>query len=216
MKDRFGQVAAAYRSLREVDARALAYLVSAALAGILVGVGIGSWVGIWAMPVFALIFALLAVLVTLNIRLQRAQYRVLDGQPGASAAILQAMRGQWFVNPFVSLNTKQDMVHRVVGRCGIVLVGEGANQRVKGLLAKEESRLRRAVGDIPIRTVICGDGPGEIPLRKLQGALAKFPKKLRNTDVPRLERKLKPFDKALPIPKGIDPMGTNRRRPKPR
>lgn len=216
MKDRFGQLATAYRSLREVDSRALGYLILAALAGVLVGVGIGTWVGIWAMPVFGLIFAVLAVLITLNVRLQRAQYRVLDGQPGASAAILQSMRGQWFVSPFVSLNTKQDMVHRVVGRCGIVLVGEGAHQRVKGLLAKEESRLRRAVGDTPIRTVICGDGPGEIPLRKLQSALTKFPKKLKNTDVPRLDRKLKPFDKALPIPKGIDPMVVNRRRPKPR
>lgn len=216
MKDRFGQLATAYRSLREVDSRALAYLILAALAGVLVGVGVGTLVGIWAMPVFGLIFALLAVLITLNVRLQRAQYRVLDGQPGASAAILESMRGQWFVSRFVSLNTKQDMVHRVVGRCGIVLVGEGAHQRVKGLLAKEESRLRRAVGDTPIRTVICGDGAGEIPLRKLQSTLTKFPKKLKNTDVPRLDRKLKPFDKALPIPKGIDPMVVNRRRPKPR
>lgn len=216
MKQRFQQVAAAYRSLREVDARALGYLIFAALTGVLIGVGIGSWVGVWAMPVFALIFAILAVLVTLNIRLQRAQYRVLDGQPGASAAILQSMRGQWFVNPFVSLNAKQDMVHRVVGRCGIVLVGEGANQRVKGMLVKEESRLKRAVSDVPIHTFICGDGPGEVPLRKLQSKLTKLPKKLKNTEVPRLERKLKPFDKALPIPKGIDPMVVNRRRPKPR
>lgn len=216
MKQRFQQLVTAYRSLRDVDSRALAYLIFAALLGVLIGVGIGSWVGIWAMPVFALIFALLGVLITLNVRLQKAQYRVLDGQPGASAAVLQSMRGQWFVTPFVSLNTKQDMVHRVVGRCGIVLVGEGANQRVQGMLAKEESRLRRAVGDVPVHTLICGDGPGEVSLKKLQNKLQKFPKKLKNTQVPRLERKLKPFDKTLPIPKGIDPMAVNRKRPKPR
>lgn len=216
MKQRFRQFVTAYQSLRDVDPRALAYLIVAALFGVLIGVAIGSWVGIWAMPVFALIFALLAVLITLNVRLQRAQYRVLDGQPGASAAVLQSMRGQWFVTPFVSLNTKQDMVHRLVGRCGVVLIGEGANQRVQGMLAKEESRLRRAVSDVPIHTMICGDGPGEVPLKKLQNAVQKLPKKLKSTEVPRLERKLKPFDKALPIPKGIDPMTVNRRRPKPR
>jgi hypothetical protein len=216
VKERFRQFMAAYRSLREVDSRSLGYLIFAAMVGILVGVGIGSWVGVWAMPVFALIFALLAVLVTLNVRLQKAQYRVLHGQPGASAAVLQSMRGQWFVNPFVALNAKQDMVHRIVGRCGIVLVGEGAHQRVQGMLAKEESRLRRALADVPVHTFICGDGPGEVPLKKLQSKLTKLPKKLKNTEVPRLERKLKPFDKTLPIPKGIDPMVVNRRRPKPR
>lgn len=216
MKDRFRQVAEAYRSLREVDSRALGYLIAAGMLGVLVGVGLASVVSVWAMPVFALIFAVFAMLITLNVRSQKAQYRVLDGQPGASAAVLQSMRGQWFVNPFVSLNAKQDMVHRVVGRCGIVLVGEGAHQRVKGMLVKEESRLRRAVAEVPIHTLICGDDAGEVPLKKLHAYVTKLPKKLKSTEVPRLERKLKPFDKALPIPKGIDPMVVGRRRPKPR
>jgi hypothetical protein len=48
----------------------------------------------------------------------------------------------------VAVNAKQDMVHRVVGRCGIVLVGEGAPQRVKGLLAKERKRMQRVVGEV--------------------------------------------------------------------
>jgi hypothetical protein len=35
--------------------------------------------------------------------------------------------------------------------------------------------------------------------------------------VPKLERKLKPLDRGMPIPKGIDPMAAaNRKRPKPR
>jgi type IV pilus assembly protein PilC len=41
-------------------------------------------------------------------------------------------------------------------------------------------------------------------------------RKLKRTEVPKLERKLKPLDKALPIPGGIDPNLANRPRPKPR
>ncbi len=217
MKEKFRQFGEAFRQLRSVDDRIVVYLTAAGLLGLLVGAGLGSLITIWAMPVFALLFAWIAVMTVFNRRLQKAQYRAIEGHVGAAAAVLESMRGQWFVSPGVVVNAKQDMVHRVLGRCGIVLVGEGAPQRVRGLLAKERKRLDRLVGEVPVTTLVVGDGDDEVPLKKLQSKLTKLPRKLKKTEVPKLERKLKPLDRTPPVPKGIDPFAAaNRKRPKPR
>ncbi|MEX2324742.1 MAG: DUF4191 domain-containing protein [Nitriliruptoraceae bacterium] len=217
MKERFRQIRLAWQQLREVDTRALPYVLLAAAVGVLVGVGLGFLIGIWAMPLFGIMFPLLAAMTVFNRRLQKAQFAAIEGHTGAAAAVLNIMRGQWFVSPAVAVNAKQDMVHRVVGRCGVVLVGEGADTRVKGLLVKQRKRLDRVIGDIPVHTIVVGDRDGQVPLKKLQMTLSKLPRKLKKSDVPKLERKLKPLDAAPPIPKGIDPMAVaGRKRPKPR
>jgi hypothetical protein len=217
MRERIANIVSAWKQLRQIDNKALPLVFGAAMVGLLLGVGLGFLVAIWAMPVFGILFMLLGALIMFNNRAQKAQYGAIEGQPGAAAAVLQSMRGQWFVTPAVSVNTKQDMVHRLVGRCGIVLVGEGVPQRVKGLLAKERKRLSRAVTDVSITTLVVGDGEGQVTLPKLQVTINKLPRELKKGEVPKLERKLKPLDKALPIPKGIDPMAAaNRKRPKPR
>jgi hypothetical protein len=134
--------------------------------------------------------------------------------------VLDQMRGAWFVTPAVAINGKQDLVHRVVGRPGVILVGEGAPQRVRGLLAQERKRLSRAVGDAPIHTIVVGspdvDGDDVVPLMKLQSRITKLPAKVGRKDVAKLERRLKPLTRSLPIPGGIDPTAVRRGRPKPR
>ncbi len=220
MRERVRQIRQAWTQVREVDPRVVPWTLLGATLGLLLGVGLGAvspFLTFVFMPVFGLMFALLGWLVVFNRRASKAQYTAIEGQPGAAAAVLQSMRGQWFVNPAVAVNAKQDMVHRVVGRCGIVLVGEGAGQRVKGLLAKERKRMSRSAGDAPITTIVVGDRDDQVPLRKLQVTLTKLPRALKKGEVPKLERRLKPLDKDLPIPKGVDPMAAaNRRRPKPR
>jgi hypothetical protein len=216
VKERLRQIRQAWSMLRDADPRAAPYVFTGALLGLLLGVGIGFWIAIWAMPLFGLLFALLGALVVFNRRIQKAQYEAIEGHPGAAAAILNQMRGQWFVTPAVAVNAKQDLVHRVVGRCGVVLVGEGSPQRVKGLLAKERKRLSRVVGDVSVHTVVVGDGEGQVPLKKLQLNVTKRKRELGRKQVPKLDRKLKPLDRDLPLPKGIDPVAASRKRPKPR
>jgi len=58
-----------------------------------------------------------------------------------------------------------DVVHRAVGRAGVVLVGEGSPNRLPGLLAAEKKRVARVAFDVPIQDYQVGDGPGQIPLR---------------------------------------------------
>jgi hypothetical protein len=220
VRERLEQFRQAWTQVRQLDPKMVPWVLLGGAIGLLVGVGLGAVSPVLTfvfMPVFGLLFALLGALAVFNRRASKAQYAAIEGQPGAAAAVLQSLRGQWFVTPAVAVNAKQDMVHRVVGRCGIVLVGEGAPQRVKGLLAKERKRMQRAVGEVTVTTLVVGDRENETPLRKLQVTLTKLPRELKKGEVPKLERKLKPLDRDLPIPKGIDPMSAaNRRRPKPR
>ena len=217
MKERMRQIRAAFTQLRQSDRKAVPLILLGATAGILLGVGLGMLIGIWAMPVFGIMFGVLGALIVFNRRVQKAQYAAIEGQPGAAAAVLNTIRGQYFVTPAVAVNAKQDMVHRVIGRCGVVLVGEGSGQRVKGLLAKERKRLKRVTGDVTITTLVVGDRDGEVPIKKLQSTVTKLPRVLKKNDVPKLERRLKPLDPGAPVPKGIDPMAVaGRKRPKPR
>jgi hypothetical protein len=215
---RLRNIAEVWRQLRRLDPRAGGYVILAALLGLVAGAGVAllllpAW---WAAIPLALMSSLLAALITFNLRARGAMYSAIEGQPGAAAAVLEQMRGGWFVTPAVAINGKQDMVHRVVGRPGVVLVGEGAAQRVKGLIAQERKRLSHAVGDVPITSFIVGNDEGLVPLTKLQARVTKLPRKVKRNDIARLERKLKPLTRSLPIPGGIDPTAVRRGRPKPR
>ena len=216
MKERFRQFAMAWSQLKQIDPKAVLWVGLGALLGVLLGVGLAFLLGLWWGIPFGLLFAGLFALIAFNRRMQKAQFAAIDGQIGAAAAVLNTMRGQWFVTPAVAFNKQQDLVHRAVGRCGVVLVGEGSRQRVKGLLAKERKRLGRIVGDVPIHSVLVGEGDDEVELRKLQGHLTKLPRELKKTEVPKVEKKLKPLDKGPAIPPGVDPNLANRPRPKPR
>jgi hypothetical protein len=210
------QLRLAWGQLTEIDPKAAPLVFAGVIAGLLVGVGLGFVIHPIAMGVFGLLFAFMGGMFVFNRRLQKAQYAAIEGHPGAAAAVLDSMRGQWFVNPAVSVNAKQDMVHRVVGRPGIILVGEGSPQRTKALLGKERKRLGRVAGEVPIHAVLVGEGDKQVPLQKLQMHLSKLPRELKKTEVPKLERKLKPLDRAAPLPGGIDPGMARKPRPKPR
>jgi hypothetical protein len=214
--ERLRNLAAVWGQLRSLDPKASGWIILAGAGGLVAGGGLGLLVSLWAVVPMALLTGLLAALIVFNLRARRAMYRAIEGQLGAAAAVLEQMRGPWFVTPAVAVNGKQDLVHRVVGRPGVVLVGEGSAQRVKGLLAQERKRLSRAVGDAPIHTLIVGDGEGLVPLMKLQARMTKLPAKLNRKQVAPLERRLKPLTRTLPIPGGIDPTAVRRGRPKPR
>jgi len=214
--DRLRNLAQVWRQLRTLDPKAAGWIIMAAAGGLAAGGGIGFLLSFWAIIPMALLTGLLSALIVFNLRARKAMYTAIEGQLGAAAAVLEQMRGAWFVTPAVAINGKQDLVHRVVGRPGVILVGEGAPQRVKGLLAQERKRLSRAVGDVPIHTLVVGQGEDLVPLAKLQARVTKLPAKVRRKEVAKLERRLRPLTRTLPIPGGIDPTAVRRGRPKPR
>jgi hypothetical protein len=211
VRERFKAMADSYRLTREVDPRLDLWMaLSVALplvAGIVLGLVIGGIV-LWAIT--GLLLGLTFALFVFGRRLQTAQIAQIEGMPGAAAAILNQLRGQWFVTPAVGANKQQEMVHRVVGRPGIVLVTEGGtSQRVKGLLSRERKKLSRVAGDAPVHIVMVGDGEGDtVELGKLQSTMLKLPNDLKKTEVPKLARRLAPLDKGnIPMPKGYIPRG---------
>ncbi|HWH28572.1 MAG TPA: DUF4191 family protein, partial [Mycobacteriales bacterium] len=127
-------------------------------------------------------------------------------------AILNSMRGDWRVTPAVGINREQELVHRVVGRPGIVLVAEpgpsGVHRGTKNLIGNEKRRLTRVVGDTPVYEVLVGDADGQVPLRGLEKHFAKLPKNLKGKRVNELDAMLKALpSNPLPIPKGPLPKG---------
>ena len=136
---------------------------------------------------------------------QSAQYSTIAGQPGAAAAILQSMRGNWTVTPAIAANQNMDVVHRTVGRPGVVLVGEGSPTRLPSLLAAEKKRVSRVALDVPIYDLQVGDEEGQIPIRKLQRHIMKLPRNLKGPAVADLNYRLKALPQSLQMPKGPMP-----------
>jgi hypothetical protein len=143
---------------------------------------------------------------------QSAQYATIAGQPGAAAAVLQSMRGNWTVTPAISANRSMDVVHRAVGRPGVILVGEGSPTRLPTMLAAEKKRIARVAYDVPIYDIQVGAESGQMPISKLQRHLMKLPRNLKGTAVADLNYRLKALPQSLQMPKG--PMPRSGRMPK--
>ncbi len=148
-------------------------------------------------------------------RAERAVYGQIEGQPGAAAASLNMLRRGWTVTPAVAFTKQQDLVHRVVGRSGVVLVGEGNHNRVRGLLNQEKRKVARVAPDVSVHEIFAGNGEGEVPLRKLPRAVTKLPKSITPGQVNELNHRLKALGAqqgAMPIPKGPMPRSAKQAR----
>ena len=80
----------------------------------------------------------------LNLRANKAMMTEAEGQPGAAASIVENMRGDWRVTPAIASTTQFDMVHLVIGRPGVILLGEGNPGRVRGLSARRSAAWPRS------------------------------------------------------------------------
>ena len=176
------------------------------LATLIIGIAIGIALG---HPFyFAFIFLPLSFLTTLLFFTRQAgtaAYSSIEGQMGAGASVLMAIRKGWTTTPAVAVARNQDMVHRSVGRAGIVLTGEGS-QGVNQMLAEERKKTERFAPGVPITLVVVGEEKGQVPLRKLQKRLQKMPKKLTAHQMREVRARLKAVGGlSMPIPKGPMP-----------
>ena len=200
--------------IRKSDPRALPIVALAGIGVIAVFVIVGLVTGlVGLLTPLGVAFGLMVSMIIFGRYAQSAKYKAVEGQPGAAAAIMQSMRGNWTVTPAVSANRSMDVVHRAVGRPGVVLVGEGSPNRLASLLAAEKKRVSRVAFDVPIYDLQVGDEEGQIPIRKLQRKLMKLPRNLKGPAVADLNFRLKALPQSLQAPKG--PMPRTGRMPKP-
>jgi F0F1-type ATP synthase assembly protein I len=156
----------------------------------------------------AILLGLLAAMIVFGRRAQGSAYRQVEGQPGAAAWVLEGMRGDWQVSSGVAGTTQLDAVHRVLGRPGVILVGEGSPSRVRPLLAQEKKRVARIAGDTPIYDLLVGDEEGQIPLRKLSAHVMKLPRNLSGGELNALRKRLAAMGGSrMPVPGGPLPGG---------
>jgi Domain of unknown function (DUF4191) len=203
-----------YRMAKKTDRAIGLWILGAFLLGAVLGFAV-----IWFLPgdgllawilagVGAFLVGLLLALTVFGRRAQKAAYRQMEGQVGAAASALTMLRRGWKTDPVVGFNRQQDVVHRVVGPPGIVLVGEGNPTRLRQLMAIERRKHERVLPETPIHEVVCGNGEGEVPLPKLVRHVTKLGKNLKPADMTDVINRLKAIDAqrgTVPLPKGPVP-----------
>ena len=207
---RLKQIALVYKMTKKTDPRIGLILLGVFLVTALVAYGVFYLVpGGWVFDVItAVLFGVLAALVVFGRRAQKSQYAQIEGRAGAAAAVLGQLKRGWKVDPGIAFNRNQDLVHRVVGPPGIVLVGEGNPNRLKTLLANERRKHERVASETPIYEIVAGDGEGAVPVPKLMRHVSKLGRNIKPSEMTDVLQRLKALDanrSNIPIPKGPVP-----------
>jgi hypothetical protein len=205
---------AVWKLTREHDPRLVPYVFGPAVVVLAALVVVGVLTGhVVLLSILAVLGGLLSGTTIFGRRATRAMHAQIGGRPGAGAAVLQMMRGDWRLTPAVGFTRNQELVHRVIGRPGVVLVGEGASTAaIKQLIVDQKRRIGRVAPETPIHDLIVGDGEDRVPVRKVQSHVMRLPRKLRKSEVNALEARLKAIGgQSMPIPKGPIPTRIPRR-----
>lgn len=207
-----------YKSTAEIDKKLNLYVALAVLAGVAVAVVFGVLVNAW--PALTVLTALMMALLAANlVLLRRAKQAALTrhaGQAGSASVALQMLNSKKYSHQAaIAFTREMDMVHRVVGPPGVVLVGEGQSGRLKPLLAQEQRRHQQVLFGVPVTTMVLGDGNGQVKLHDLQKAIEKLPKAIQPSQQTAIQQKLRSLDAVrpkAPLPKGPLPnvKGLNR------
>lgn len=156
----------------------------------------------------ALLFGLLSMMIVFSRRAQKAAYTRLEGQVGAGARALMMLRRGWKVDEAIGFTRQQDMVHRVVGPPGIVLVGEGNPNRLRQLMTGERRKHERVAAETPIHEVIVGNEEGQVRLPKLARHVQKLGRQVKPAEITDVINRLKALDAQrpkIPLPRGPVP-----------
>jgi len=196
------------------DPKSLPLIGLAALGVAAVIIVVGYFVGlIYPFIPLALLGGLLVAMILFGRLATSAQYAMVEGQPGAAAAVLQGLRGGFTTTPAIAANRNMDVVHRTIGKPGVILVGEGSPTRLPSLLAAEKKRIARIASQIPIYDFQVGDGEGQIPIRELNKKIMRLPRNIKGQAVAELNFRLNALPQQLQMPKG--PIPRAGRMPKP-
>ncbi|MDR1214731.1 MAG: DUF4191 domain-containing protein [Propionibacteriaceae bacterium] len=208
---RVRQIVETFKMTRQHDKPMLWLVLGSAVASLAVGVVVGLAVGpLWAWLPMGIMLAALSAMTVLAWRARLAAYKRFDGQPGSAEVAMNLLPKKWLKSPAISLTRYQDVVHRVVGPPGIVLIGEGQAGRVRQLLATETKKHESVRQGVPVTTVVVGKESNQVPLNRLNRHLRQLPKAVRQSQVSELQSRLKALDAArpkMPLPRG--PLPTN-------
>jgi hypothetical protein len=196
-----------YKVTAEVDQQLNLLLIGAFVGTVVVLTLIGLWAQPWWMwLVLGITGGITADLWILLDRAKKATFTRYAGQPGSAEVALSMLdKKKWEYTAAITATRQLDVVHRVVGPAGIVLVAEGQPGRVKALVAAEVKKHEQVAYGVPVTTVMMGDAEGQVPLADLTKHLTKLPKKLATAQVADVKARLRALDAVrpkVPVPRG--------------
>ena len=209
---RFRQIREVYRVTAEYD-RPLPLLMGGAfLLCVAVLVAVGIWLQPWWLYLLTgIMLGLVAAMLILTWRAKGAAYKRYAGQAGSAEVAIQMLDKVWIKSPVITATRQLDVVHRVVGPAGIVLIGEGDPHRVRQLLATEAKRHETVRYGVKVTQVVMGDKHNQVPLAKLADHIKKLPKVIQGAEITELQNRLRALDAMrpkVPLPKGPVPTST--------
>ncbi len=193
------------------------------LPWILLGVGsipfvllllLGFWLNspiLWG--ILGVMTGLLVAMLVFVRRVKRAAYARYDGQVGSAELAMGMLGKKWHYTSVVAATRNRDsadVVHRVIGPGGLILIGEGESRNLKTLLASEKRKHEQVAYGVNVTTMVVGKGAGQVPLDKLAEEIKKLPKALTETKIAEVQVRLKALDAMrpkVPLPKGPMPTG---------
>jgi len=207
---RIKQIRQSYTMTKKSDPRIGLILLGVFLLGFLAGAAVMYLIFkslLFAIP-FGVLVGLLATVIIFGRRAQKAAISQIEGKPGAAAAALGMLRRGWKTEPAIAVTRQQDVVTRVVGPPGIVLIGEGNVNRLRPLLTSERRKHERVASDTPIHEVVVGHDPGQVPLGRLTKHVTKLGRELKPAQMTDVLARIKALDanrSNIPMPKGPIP-----------
>jgi hypothetical protein len=209
---RLRQIGMVFSFTAKRDKLFIPLVIAAVVLPLIAGTLLVTFGGTWIWLVVGVMGALVLAMAVLSIRSNKAMMIEAENQPGAAASIVENMRGDWRVTPGLASTTQFDFVHLIIGKPGVVLLGEGNPSRVRALLGQEKRRLSKVIGSAELRDFVVGHDEGQVPIAKLRVTLMKLPRTLSGKEVNALDLRLKALTARPQMPKGAIPK--NMRPPK--
>ncbi|MDO5048973.1 MAG: DUF4191 domain-containing protein [Actinomycetaceae bacterium] len=180
-----------------------------AVVGIFLAIAIWQNMNIFILILFALTLAFMVPTMILALLVKKAMYRQVSGTVGSVYAVITQIRRGWNIEEEpIAANRHQDLVWRLIGRPGVVLLAEGPVGRVRDLAEKERKLAQRVVTNLPVHVIYVGEGKGQVKLEDIEKELRHLPKALHRNEVPEVVNRIQAVsahNRQAGIPHGIDP-----------
>ncbi len=203
------QMREVYRVSAEHDKALPALMAAAFLLPLALMVALGIWLQPWWLyTILGVMLGLLGAMLVLTWRAKGATYKRYSGQTGSAEVAMSMLSKEWVKSPVITATRQLDVVHRVVGPGGVVLIGEGDPGRVRQLLSTEAKKHEQVRYGTKVTQVVMGDKPNQVPLDKLADHIKKLPKIMRPAEVTEMQNRLRALDSMrpkVPLPKGPMP-----------
>ncbi len=212
----FSQFREQLKFLKEADPKAVPLGILFGSLMFLVILTVGAFISgftflgiiIWA--VLGIVTGYLTLLLTMTRRANSAIFKRYENEPGrVSITVGTLTRKRWKgSNQPVAVNARtKDMVFRIVGPAGVVLMAEGSSTSAKAMLEEERRKVQRLASGVTVHTFFSAQNGDGVPLGQLHKKVAKLKRTLNRAEITAVQNRLASIDSrsGLPIPKGIDP-----------